>query len=400
MFLGAARICHTPGAARRLAPSGRAAVAAINVHWAMILSTPEALESLEISVVIVNHNGGGFLRDAVTALQENTVCRSAEIIIVDSASTDGSSEKLPPGRLPVRIIRCEENVGFCTGNNLGVSAARGRLVAFTQPDGTVEAGWDQGLREAIVPPEVAAVGGIVLKVRRGWPGHGRPGSAPGRAPKRAPGVGEPEAGDRIDSAGIAIAPNFAGWSLCENLTPEQAGLRAGEHRDVVGLSPAFLMVRRADHLRIGGFWEELWMYGDEPDYAVRLACLGRSLVCPESRMRHHVGASAGAYQSPLRLYWSSRNRLLGAARHLPLPQLVFAIVLSIVFDGVQLLQQRQPVAGAAILKGWLSGLRGIRAARRLSTPTERTDAASRLASLRQTVAQQRLLGRVSVRRHE
>ncbi len=369
---------------------------AINVQWAMILSTREALESLEISVVIVNHNGGGFLLDAVTALQENTVCESAEIIIVDSASTDGSLQNLPPGRLPVRIIRCEENVGFCTGNNLGVRAARGRLVAFTQPDGTVEAGWDHGLREAIVEPEVAAVGGIVLKVDRGRPGHGRPGRVPGSAP----GVGEPGAGDHIDSAGIAIAPNFAGWSLCENLTPEQAGLRAGEHRDVVGLSPAFLMVRRADHLRIGGFWEELWMYGDEPDYAVRLARLGRSLVCPESRMHHHVGASAGAHQSPLRLYWSSRNRLLGAARHLPLRRLVLAMALSVAFDGVQLVQQRQPIAVAAILKGWLSGLRGIRAARRLSTPAERADAASRLASLRQAVAQQRLLGRVSVRRHE
>jgi GT2 family glycosyltransferase len=160
------------------------------------------------------------------------------------------------------------------------------------------------------------------------------------------------------------------------------------------------MVRRADHLRIGGFWEELWMYGDEADYAVRLAHLGRSLVCPESRMRHQVGASAGVHQSPLRLYWSSRNRLLGAARHLPLPRLVFAVALSVVFDGVQLLQQRQPIAGAAILKGWLAGLRGISAARRLSTPAERADAASRLASLRQAVAQQRLLGRVSLRREE
>jgi N-acetylglucosaminyl-diphospho-decaprenol L-rhamnosyltransferase len=296
----------------------------------MILSTPEALPSLEMSIVIVNHNGGRLLRDAVTALQENTACESAEIIVVDSASTDGSSENLPPGRLPLRVIRCKENVGFCTGNNLGVSAARGCLVAFTQPDGAVEGDWDQGLRAAIVQSDVAAVGGIVLKVQQEWALRETAGLARGQAPK----LGEAGAGGRIDSAGIAIAPNFAGWSLSENLTPEEAGLRAGEHRDVVGLSPAFLMVRRDDHLRIDGFWEELWMYGDEADYAVRIAHLGRCLVCPESRMRHHVGASAGPHQSPLRLYWSSRNRLLGAARHLPLRRFVFAVALSAALDGV------------------------------------------------------------------
>jgi N-acetylglucosaminyl-diphospho-decaprenol L-rhamnosyltransferase len=348
----------------------RDAVVPTTVRLTMIVSGPDTPASLELSVVIVNHNGGRFLHGAVGALQENTVCESAEIIVVDSASSDGSSRNLPPGRLPIRVIRCEENVGFCTGNNFGASAARGRLVAFTQPDGVVQAGWDRGLRDAIAPADVAVVGGIVLKMGR----------------------------DVIDSAGLAIAPNFASWSLCENLTPEQAGFRAGAHRDVVGLSPAFLMVRRVDHLSIGGFWEELWMYGDEPDYAIRIGRLGRSLVCPESRMRHHVGAAAGPHQSPLRLYWSSRNRLLNGARHLPLPRFVLAVALSGGFDAVQLIQQRRSSAFAAVAKGWLAGIRGIRGARRLSTPAERRDAATRLASLHQAAAQQQFLGRLSLHR--
>jgi GT2 family glycosyltransferase len=374
MFPGAAAIRHSLGAAMRVTSAGRDAGGPTTVRLTMIASDREAPVSLELSVVIVNHNGGAFLLGAVTALQENTVCESAEIIVVDSASTDGSSSNLPPGRLPVRVIRCTENVGFCTGNNLGASAAAGRLVAFTQPDGVVQAGWDRDLREAIVPADVAVVGGIVLK------------------------AGRPATGYAIDSAGLAIAPNFASWSLSEHLTPEQAGFCAGERRDVVGLSPAFLMVRRVDHLRIGGFWEELWMYGDEPDYAIRIGRLGRALVCAESRMGHHVGASAGSHQSPLRLYWSSRNRLLNGARHLSFPRFALAMVLSAGFDVVQLFQQRRSSAFVAVAEGWLAGLRGIRAARRLSTPAERRDAATRLASLREAVAQQQFLGRLSLHR--
>jgi GT2 family glycosyltransferase len=326
---------------------------------------------LEMSVVLVNHNGGAHLHAAVRALQENTRCESAEIVVVDSNSTDRSAEDLPRGRLPVRVISCQENVGFCRGSNVGVAAARGRLIAFAQPDGEVLTGWDQGVRRAIDEPGVAVVGGIVLKMG---------------------------AEERIDSAGMAIAPNFAGWSMCENLTPEQAGLRVGEWREVVGVSPAFLMVRRADHLRIGGFWEDLWMYGDEPDYAVRVRALGRALVCPESRMRHWVGTAAGEHQSPLRLYWSARNRLLNAARHLPPRHLVVAVLLTLAFDTLQIIQQRRRAAAAAVLRGWLAGARGMPAARRLSTPAARAAAASCLATLPEAIAQQRALGRASLAR--
>jgi GT2 family glycosyltransferase len=252
-----------------------------------------------------------------------------------------------------------------------VAAARGRLVCFIQPDGEVEARWDVALRAALEQPGVAAAGGVVLK------------------------LGD---GQRIDSAGLAIAPNLAAWSLDEDRTVEQAGLRPGEPREVVGVSPAFLMTRRAYHLAIGGFWETLWMYGDEPDYALRIGRLGKVLVCPGSFMRHTIGASAGGHQSPLRLYQSSRNRLLNIARHVPAKQVLGAVLLAAAFDLLQLVQQRSFRASSAILHGWWSGLRGMRAARRLSTESERGGNVPQLASLREALAQQRSLGRMSIRK--
>src|SRR5690242_11892329 len=110
------------------------------------------------------------------------------------------------------------------------------------------------------------------------------------------------------------------------------------------------------------------MYGDEPDYALRLAREGRTVLCPESRMLHLVGASTGAHQSPLRLYLSSRNRLLNIARHLPARRVMAAVALAAAFDVLQLAQQRNRRAMGAVGRGWLAGLRGVRAARALSTP--------------------------------
>jgi N-acetylglucosaminyl-diphospho-decaprenol L-rhamnosyltransferase len=333
------------------------------------MGVPE--EPLELSAIVVNHDGGQLLAEAVAALQRHTVCAAAEIVVVDSASTDGSADRLAGGPLPVRVVHCQDNVGFCRGNNIGARSAQGRLLCFTQPDGRVQEGWDVPLRAALEDPGVAAAGGLVLKMAEG---------------------------ERIDSAGLAIAPNLAAWSVGENLTPAQAGLTDGRCREVAGVSPAFLMTRRSTHEAIGGFWEALWMYGDEPDLALRLARTGRIVLCPEARMRHRVGASAGAHQSPLRLYQSSRNRLLNIARHLPGRRVPRALLLAAAFDLLQLTQQRNRQAVLAVGRGWVAGLRGMGAARRLSTPAERAANVRQLATLRQAISQQRALGRASPRR--
>jgi GT2 family glycosyltransferase len=292
-------------------------------------------------------------------------------VVVDSASSDGSADDLPRGLLPLRVVRHRENVGFCAGNNLGAEAARGRLIVFTQPDGEVQEAWDVPLRAALADPQVAAAGGVVVQMETGL----------------------------ILQAGMVIGPNLSSWGIDEGLTPAAAGLDGdGPPRSVACVSPEFLAVRRADHLRIGGFWEELWMYGDEPDYALRMATLGGAVICPAARMRHWVGASSGPYQSTTRLYWSSRNRLLNSARHLPPSRLLLAVALSLGMDLLQVLQRSDRAAAGAIAGGWRDGLRGMRPARRLSTPDERRADARRLAPVAAALRQQRALGRMSVRR--
>jgi GT2 family glycosyltransferase len=224
------------------------------------------------------------------------------------------------------------------------------------------------LRAALDDPEIAVAGGIVMKMRE----------------------------DVIDSAGIAIGPNLAAWSLEEYCLPSDVGLLPGFRREVVGVSPAFLMVRRADHLRVGGFWEDLWAYGDEGDYALRMRRLGKAVVCADSTERHWVGGSTGEHQSPLRLYLSSRNRLLNIARHLPNTHLLQGIVLAAGFDILQILQQRNHAATGAVIRGWLAGARGFLRARARGSTDERCEDLKHIASLRAAIAQQRALGRLSI----
>ncbi len=60
--------------------------------------------------------------------------RSMEIIVVDNASSDGSSEMIQARFPHVRLIRSEENLGFAKGNNVAIRQCQGRYIALVNPD--------------------------------------------------------------------------------------------------------------------------------------------------------------------------------------------------------------------------------------------------------------------------
>jgi GT2 family glycosyltransferase len=315
----------------------------------------------ELSVVLVNHDGADCLPAALRALAENTAAEDVECVVVDSASSDGSWRDVERHWARARALRFEENVGFCRGCNEGAKAALGRLVAFVNFDGEVEPGWDAPLRELLDDPAVSVATGLLLD----------------------------SSGETVEAAGLEIAPNMATFGRDEGLSRAEA---PPAPVDVSAASGALTMMRRDEFLELGGFYEPIWMYGEEADLALRVP--GRIVLHPGSAIRHGHGAAAGPPRSRTRLYWGSRNRLLNAGRHLPAPALVRAVASSAAFDALTLVQVRSRPALSAVLAGWRDGLRLLRSERRARSRAERRQAASRLTSLREALAQQRRLGRL------
>src|SRR3954452_15506032 len=285
----------------------------------------------ELSVVLVNHNGAGCLPASLDALARNTDCEEVEALVVDSGSSDGSWRDVERHWAAARALRFEENVGFCAGCNRGAEDARGRLVAFVNFDGRVESGWDAPLRQLLEDPAVSVATGLMLR---------------------------PD-GEEIEAAGLEIAPNMATWGRLEGEPRSAAPSRT---REVAAASGALMMMRREDFLALGGFYEPLFMYGEEADLCLRVP--GRVVLDPRSALRHEQGHASGPLRSATRLYWPSRNRLLVAARHLPLPSLAKSVVASAAFDLVTVAQARNATAAKAIARGWRDGLRGMAGERR------------------------------------
>ena len=162
--------------------------------------------------------------------------------------------------------------------------------------------------------------------------------------------------------------------------------------EVAAASGALMMVRRDEFLALGGFYEPLFMYGEEADFCLRVP--GRVVLHPGAAIRHETGHAAGPARSLPRLYHPLRNRLVNAARHLPPSAMARAVVTSAAFDLLTLAQLRRMDAARAVARGWGEGLQAIRRERGARPAAERRLAARRLVSVREAMAQQRSLGRV------
>ena len=110
---------------------------------------------VDLSVVLVNHNGAACLQQTLAALARNTATEEVECVVVDSGSSDGSWEEVEEAWPRARALRFEENVGFCVGCNRGAEAASGRWLAFVNFDGEVEPGWDAPLSGVLDDPSVS-----------------------------------------------------------------------------------------------------------------------------------------------------------------------------------------------------------------------------------------------------
>jgi GT2 family glycosyltransferase len=87
-----------------------------------------------VSVCIVNWNTRDRLAACLGALREQAEAASAEVIVVDNASADGSAAMVRE-RFPwVRLIANDENRYYAAANNQGIAASRGRFVLLLNPD--------------------------------------------------------------------------------------------------------------------------------------------------------------------------------------------------------------------------------------------------------------------------
>jgi GT2 family glycosyltransferase len=89
---------------------------------------------MDASIIIVNWNSAGCVKQCLASIYKNTNNLAFEIIVVDNASYDGCKEMLQNEFQNALYVQSEKNVGFAAANNLGFQYASGKSILLLNPD--------------------------------------------------------------------------------------------------------------------------------------------------------------------------------------------------------------------------------------------------------------------------
>lgn len=90
--------------------------------------------SVDITVSIVSYNSKAVLKDCIDSVINNNTEVSIEIIVVDNASTDGSSDLIKTAFPHLTLIENRENVGFGRAHNQSFRISNGKYFLILNPD--------------------------------------------------------------------------------------------------------------------------------------------------------------------------------------------------------------------------------------------------------------------------
>lgn len=245
-----------------------------------------------VSIIIVNCNGKHLLTSCLNSLFANTY-KNTEVIVVDNASSDGSAEFIRDNFKDVAIIEQKENLGFAKGNNVAIKLARGEYVAMLNNDAVAEKEW---LSELVNAMELNRRIGICASKILFYNNH-----------------------SVINSSGICVE-KISGFTWDRGFGDKESD-KYREKCMVFGACAAAALYRKDMLGQIGLFDEDFFAYHEDVDLAWRAQLYGwKCMYVPTAIVYHHFSATAGT-NSPLKEYFSSRNRIWLIIKNYPSPQI-------------------------------------------------------------------------------
>jgi N-acetylglucosaminyl-diphospho-decaprenol L-rhamnosyltransferase len=247
---------------------------------------------LDLSVLIVSWNVkvllAACLRSLLASLEQDRTL-SAEVIVVDGASRDGSAEMVRAAFPQVSLLALDENIGFTRGNNIAIRASRGHYLLLLNPDTEIVA---DALRVMIAymdaHPEVGVLGPKLLN----------PDGSVQSSRRRFP----------------TLATAFFESTVLQQWFPDNPILHRyyvvdcsdDQEQEVDWVTGACFLVRREAADMVGLLDEAFFMYSEELDWQCRIKKVGWKVIyLPSAQVIHHEGQSSAQVAPARHIYFQS-----------------------------------------------------------------------------------------------
>lgn len=263
---------------------------------------------MKIFVVVLNFNGGDFILDCLTSLEDVKKPKGAtlEFVVVDNNSTDGSVKAIKEKFPQVTFLESKVNLGFAEGNNVGLRYAV-----------------DNGADEIIVlNPDTVVDQDLVInldKIAQKNPKAGILGPKIYFAPGYEFHKGKYQKSER--GKVIWYAGGVMDW---DNVLASHHGVDEvdrGQHEKIGKtdfISGCCMMVKREVFENIGFFDSRYFLYWEDNDFSQRAKKAGFGLLyVPGAHLWHLNAGTTGGSGSHLHDYYTTRNRLLYGLSYTP-----------------------------------------------------------------------------------
>lgn len=250
---------------------------------------------MKTAVVILNWNTKEFLEKFLPPLIESTEGLDAEVIVADSASTDGSLDMMSERFPQIRQIRLDKNYGFTGGYNRALALVEAEYYVLINSDIEVPKEWLRPLVEWMdAHPECGACGPKL----HSW--YNR---------------------DMFEYAGAAGGYlDRYGYPFCRGRVMSKIEKDTGQYEspaNVMWVSGACLMVRSSLWKSLGGLDDRFFAHMEEIDLCWRIQLSGFKVTVVPSSVVYHIGGGTLPKKSPYKLFLNYRNNLLMLENNLP-----------------------------------------------------------------------------------
>ena len=229
-------------------------------------------------VILVNYNGYSDTIDCINSIRGSSF--ACDIIVVDNNSSGDDIRLIKNSDKDVMCIQNKDNLGFAGGNNVGIQKA-------------LEAGYEYLIilnNDTVIDRDM-----ISYLVRE------------------------------ADSSTISVPAMFYYDSIDEMwYGGGEINISTGncEHkqyktkRKCSFATGCCFCAKREIFEKVGLFDERFFMYFEDVEFSIKIQEKGLTIVyCPEAKLWHKVGKTAGNDSSPLSIYYNTRNRLNCVKEH-------------------------------------------------------------------------------------
>jgi len=275
------------------------------------------MPDIQVSVVIVNFNGGELLTSCVRSVLASTV--PVEVFVSDNGSTDGSIYFLKKTVHDdhLNIVCNNENLGFSVGNNRAITMARGDYILCLNPDCLIQPDTLSLMLAQMQQHPDAGMAGCLIRNLDGSEQAGcrRRVPTPWRTVVRMLCL------DRL----FSNHPRFESVVMHQRPLPKEAVCKEA-------VSGAFMFVRRSAMEEVGLLDEGYFLHCEDLDWCMRFRQKGWNILfVPDVEITHAKGVCSEG--RAVRVEWHKHKGMLRFYRKffrhqypLPLMWCVFCMV--------------------------------------------------------------------------